>query len=58
LSILKCRQRTEAGGEVLGEPVEIPEVGLYVSFHDPEGNRVSMLQPLETMQVHPKQKVG
>ena len=48
----------EAGGEVLGEPVEIPGVGLYVSFHDTEGNRVSMLQPLETMQVHPKQKVG
>jgi predicted enzyme related to lactoylglutathione lyase len=34
-----------AGGKVLGEPVEIPGVGLYVSFMDPEGNRVSMLQP-------------
>lgn len=36
---------TEAGGEVLGEPDNIPGVGLYVSFRDTEGNRVSMLQP-------------
>jgi uncharacterized protein len=35
----------EAGGEVLGEPMEIPGVGLYVSFFDSERNRVSMLQP-------------
>jgi predicted enzyme related to lactoylglutathione lyase len=35
----------EAGGEVLGEPWDIPSVGLYVSFIDTEGNRVSMLQP-------------
>ena len=34
------------GGEVLGEPMEIPGVGQYVSFFDTEGNRVSMLQPL------------
>jgi predicted enzyme related to lactoylglutathione lyase len=37
---------TEAGGKVLGEPMEIPGVGQYVSFHDTEGNRVSLLQPL------------
>ena len=36
----------EAGGKVLGEPMEIPGVGRYVSFTDPEGNRVSMLQPV------------
>ncbi len=36
---------TDAGGKVLGEPVEIPGIGLYVSFEDPEGNRVSMMQP-------------
>jgi uncharacterized protein len=36
----------EAGGEVLGEPMEIPGYGLYVSFFDPEGNRVSVMQPL------------
>lgn len=35
----------EAGGKVSGEPTEIPGVGLYVSFFDTEGNRVSMLQP-------------
>ncbi len=35
-----------AGGKVLGEPMEIPGIGQYVSFKDPEGNRVSLLQPL------------
>ena len=37
---------TEKGGKVLGEPAEIPGIGLYVSFQDTEGNRVSMLQPV------------
>lgn len=37
---------TDAGGTVLGEPMEIPGVGQYVSFTDTEGNRVSMLQPI------------
>jgi len=36
-----------AGGNVLGNPVEIPGIGLYVSFTDTEGNRVSLLQPNE-----------
>ena len=36
---------TKAGGKVLGEPMEIPGYGLYVSFFDTEGNRVSMMQP-------------
>ena len=44
----------EAGGEPLGEPMEIPGVGLYVSVRDTEGNRVAMLQPLGVMQVRPK----
>jgi uncharacterized protein len=35
----------EAGGEVLGEPMDIPGVGLYVCYRDTEGNRVAMLQP-------------
>jgi hypothetical protein len=35
----------KAGGEVLGEPMDIPGVGRYVSFTDTEGNRVSLLQP-------------
>lgn len=34
-----------AGGELIGEPVEIPGVGLWVAFTDTEGNRVSILQP-------------
>ena len=35
-----------AGGKVLGEPMEIPGVGKYLSFFDSEGNRVSVLEPL------------
>jgi uncharacterized protein len=40
------RRVTDAGGTLLGEPMEIPGVGHYVSFTDTEGNRVSMLQPV------------
>jgi predicted enzyme related to lactoylglutathione lyase len=36
----------KAGGKILGEPMEIPGIGQYVSFTDSEGNRVSMLEPL------------
>ncbi len=36
---------TNAKGKVLGEPMEIPGVGTYVSFIDTEGNRASLLQP-------------
>lgn len=35
----------EYGGEVLGEPMDIPHFGTYVSFIDTEGNRNSILQP-------------
>jgi predicted enzyme related to lactoylglutathione lyase len=35
-----------AGGEVLGEPMDIPGVGKYVAFFDTERNRLSVLQPL------------
>jgi predicted enzyme related to lactoylglutathione lyase len=45
----------KAGGKILGgmqpdgaktmEPTEIPGVGLWISFEDTEGNRVSILQP-------------
>lgn len=41
----------EAGGTIIGgrmgngEPDEIPGVGLYASFIDTEGNRVSLMQP-------------
>jgi len=43
---------TKAGGKVLGEPMEIPGYGLYVSFFDTEGNRVSMMPPNEAMMSH------
>ena len=36
---------TDAGGSIIGEPMQIPGVGMWVSFRDTEGNRVSMLQP-------------
>ncbi|HEX6281388.1 MAG TPA: VOC family protein [Nitrososphaera sp.] len=36
----------KSGGKVLGEPVDIPGIGLYVSFFDTEGNRASMIQPM------------
>jgi predicted enzyme related to lactoylglutathione lyase len=35
----------ESGCKVLGEPWDIPGVGLYVSFFDTKGNRVGMVQP-------------
>ena len=41
---------TAAGGKLLGEPVEIKGFGMYVSFYDTEGNRVSMMQPFMKMQ--------
>jgi predicted enzyme related to lactoylglutathione lyase len=37
----------KAGGKILGEPMEIPGYGQYVSFFDTEGNRVAMMQPSE-----------
>jgi uncharacterized protein len=43
----------DAGGKILGgdpnkpgEPGDIPGVGIFCSFIDTEGNRVSMLQPV------------
>ncbi len=35
-----------SGGQVLGEPMEIPNFGIYVSFLDTEGNRNSIIQPV------------
>jgi predicted enzyme related to lactoylglutathione lyase len=40
----------EAGGKLLGEPMDIPGHGLYVSFYDTEGNRASIIQPTAKMQ--------
>lgn len=38
-----------AGGKVLGEPMEIPGYGLYVSIIDTEGNRIALMQPTGQM---------
>jgi predicted enzyme related to lactoylglutathione lyase len=46
----------KSGGKVIGEPMEIPGVGQYVSFVDTEGNRVSMLQPIPHNWHAPKPK--
>ncbi|MBI2011273.1 VOC family protein [Candidatus Daviesbacteria bacterium] len=35
----------EAGGEILGETMNIPGIGEFVMFKDSEGNSVGMLQP-------------
>lgn len=53
-----------AGGKILGamdesgqqsmEPQDIPGVGLWISFQDSEGNRVSMLQPKPMMPAQPQ----
>lgn len=36
----------DAGGARIGEPMEIPGVGTYAVFRDPEGNQLSILKPL------------
>ena len=35
----------QAGGTVLGEPMDITGVGRFVIFEDTEGNRLTLLQP-------------
>lgn len=39
------RNIAKSGGKPLGEPVDIPGIGMYVSFLDTEGNRAGMIQP-------------
>jgi uncharacterized protein len=39
----------ESAGKLFGEPMDIPGIGLYVSFFDTEGNRVGMIQPTRQM---------
>jgi predicted enzyme related to lactoylglutathione lyase len=36
----------QAGGQIQGEPMNIPGIGKFVMFKDTEGNRVGMLQPI------------
>jgi len=35
----------KSGGKVVGKPMQIPGIGMFVSIKDTEGNRVGMLQP-------------
>ena len=35
----------EGGGKLIGEPMDIPGIGKYISFKDTEDNNVGMLQP-------------
>lgn len=44
----------EAGGQLIGEPREIPGYGTYISFFDTEGNRNSIMEP--TMEMKEKAK--
>jgi predicted enzyme related to lactoylglutathione lyase len=41
----KIKEVEAAGGKIVGKPYEIPGVGIYVSFEDTEGNKLSILQP-------------
>lgn len=46
LDIRKAMKKIEkAGGKILGEPMEIPGFGMYVSFNDTEGNRIAVMEP-------------
>lgn len=40
---------TDAGGKITTGPDDIPGVGIYASFSDPSGNRLSILQPAPRM---------
>ena len=35
----------EAGGKMIGDPMDIPEFGRYVAFIDTEGHLMSLLEP-------------
>ena len=43
------KQIEKAGGKVIGEPMEIPGYGTYVSFYDTERNRASIMEPTMEM---------
>ncbi len=40
----------DAGGKILNDKMDIPGYGVYVSFLDTEGNRLSVMQPSRPMQ--------
>lgn len=52
------RRISEAGGNVLGQPVDIPGIGLYVSFKDTEGNVCSILKPVMPEYEHHGERVS
>jgi predicted enzyme related to lactoylglutathione lyase len=53
--INKSMKKVAASGrKVLGKPMEIPGFGMYVSFYDTEGNRVSMMEPVQEMKSRAK----
>lgn len=37
----------EAGGKIIGKPMDIPGIGKFVMCKDTEGNRIGMLQPVK-----------
>jgi predicted enzyme related to lactoylglutathione lyase len=41
---IAMKRITDAGGELLGEVMTIPDIGTYISFIDTEGNRNSLMQ--------------
>ncbi len=41
----KMEEVKKGGGEIQGETMDIPGIGMFVMFLDTEGNRVGMLQP-------------
>lgn len=40
----QMKKVVEGGGKIIGEPQEVPGIGLWVVFTDSEGNRVSMME--------------
>lgn len=45
---------TDAGGQIIWGPHDIPGIGKHAYFRDTEGNVVSMLQPVPRMDVRPR----
>ena len=50
IEVPSCEQRVReveaAGGKVLVNPTEIPNMGIYAQFKDPEGSVLGLWQPL------------
>ena len=50
IEVPSCEQRVReveaAGGTILVNPTEIPNLGIYAQFRDPEGSVLGLWQPL------------